>query len=261
MSLKELAPNYYVRLKKVIELVGSGKRVLDIGCGDGFLELSLKKRFNEVYGIDVNESDLIIARSINPEKKIHFVKSSATKLPLKNNFFDVVVCTEVIEHIKEDEKVISEIRRVLKKKGTLIITTPDKNFPFIYDPINYILMRLFSTHIPIGLWGFGHVKLYNRKDMENLLVGFKIQGTFNAPHVLTGLIENYYLTNILQPITKSDPKNKERSSKDIKTLRKRVLAPPPKLLTQVRDFFINLDNYFYKNKPIGINLIVKAVKV
>lgn len=260
MSLKELAPNYYLRLKRVVELTGSGKKVLDIGCGDGFLELYLKKNFKEVHGIDINEVDLAVAKKINPEKRVSFTKASATKLPFKKDFFDAVVCTDVIEHIKEDKKVISEIRRVLKKNGTLVITTLDKKFPFLYDPINYILMRLSKRHMPIGVWGFGHVRLYNNKDMINLLKGFKVKKIMKDPHVLTAFIENYYLVNLLQPSLKPDPKNKERSLKNIKILKKRVLSKPPRFLIQIRDLVIKLDNYFYKDKDIGINLIAKAIK-
>lgn len=260
MSFKELAPNYHMRLKRVIELAGSGKRVLDVGCGDGFLALQLKKNFKEVYGVDVNEIDLAIARRINPKKQVHFIKASATNLPFKNEFFDVVICTDVIEHIKEDEKVVSEVRRVLKKNGTLIITTLDKNFPFLYDPINYVLMRLLNKHLPIGVWGFGHVKLYGNKDIINLLKGFKVKKIIKDPHVLTAFIENYYFVNLLQPSLKSDPKNKERTLKNIRTLEKRILSKPPRALVQIRDLFIKLDNFFYKDKDIGINLIAKAVK-
>lgn len=260
MSLKELAPNYYIRLKRVIELAGSGKRILDVGCGDGFLESKLKKNFKEIYGIDLNETDLAIAKILNPEKRINFVKASASKLPFKNDFFDVVVCTEVIEHIKEDSIVIDEIKRVLKRKGKLIITTPDKKFPFLYDPINYFLMRLSNKHIPIGVWGFGHIKLYDSEDMIKLLKGFKVKKIIKDPHMLTALIENYYLMNILQPLTKSNPKNQEKSLKDVKTLKKRILSKPPLFLIKLRDLFIKLDNFFYGNKEIGINMIVEAIK-
>src|SRR3989344_1576433 len=175
MSFKELAPNYHMRLKRVIELAGSGERVLDVGCGDGFLALQLKKNFKEVYGVDVNEIDLAIARRINPKKQVHFIKASAT------------------------------------------------NLPFLYDPLNYVLMRLLNKHLPIGVWGFGHVKLYSNKDIINLLDGFKVKKIIKDPHVLTAFIENYYFVNLLQPSLKSDPKNKERTLKNIRTLEKRIL--------------------------------------
>ena len=122
-------------------------------------------------------------------------------------------------------------------------------------------MRLLKKHLSIGVWGFGHVKLYSNEDIVSLLSGFKVKKIMKDPHVLTAFIENYYLVNLLQPLMKSDPKNKERVLKNIKTLRKRILSKPPRLLIQIRDFVIKLDNHFYKDKDIGINLIAKAVRV
>lgn len=98
-------------------------RILDIGCGV-FPVFLLKTDFKEKYGMD---SALKIIKT--GRKNIHFSSLNAEKgkpLPFRDNFFDVIVLLAVLEHLEGDsvEFILSEIRRVLKKNGRFILTTP-----------------------------------------------------------------------------------------------------------------------------------------
>lgn len=104
--------------------------ILDVGA-----RLFPYTRYQDVkaiYGIDIpsksegylgwNKKNL---KSLRTQKNLHPVVASATSIPFPDKKFDKVVMTEVIEHIKNDEKVIGEVARVLKKNGKLLLTTPN----------------------------------------------------------------------------------------------------------------------------------------
>ena len=118
----------YERCKLVKKTVNKGK-VLDLGCGTGQNLILTSKRIDYGLGIDISDKRLDIARKIsklNSLKNLDFEKKSVLKNNLKENSFDWVICTEVIEHIKEDELLLDNISKLLKSNGKLIITTPSK---------------------------------------------------------------------------------------------------------------------------------------
>lgn len=122
------------RFTFVKNCLDSSQRVLDIGCGDGFLTKLLSNHVSEVVGVDVSISGLRFAKLKCKNNKIHIVLASATALPFKKGFFNAVTMFEVIEHLNNQEigVVLSEIRRILKGNAKFILTTPNprnlKNF-------------------------------------------------------------------------------------------------------------------------------------
>ena len=92
-------------------------RVLAAGCGSSLIVQSL----NNVIGMDNNYAKLRFLR----RREIPLVNGCAFALPFKDGSFDCVISSQVIEHIPYDESIFSEMRRVLRTGGTLIIGTPD----------------------------------------------------------------------------------------------------------------------------------------
>jgi len=121
------------RYKQVIKLIPNKphQQILDIGCGDGVL-LSLIKNAT-LYGIDLDKDSLSYAAT---KVKAKLVQATADKLPFKANFFDVVLATEIIEHLEQPEKLIQEAKRVLKPSGCLILTTPVKQPGKLIDKLH-----------------------------------------------------------------------------------------------------------------------------
>lgn len=97
-------------------------RVLDVGCGS-YPYFLVSTKFEEKYGIDPS-----VNANFVKNQRIYLSKTdvSKKKLPFKDNFFDVVTMLAVFEHIDQNKLkfVLEEIKRVLKKNGNLIITTP-----------------------------------------------------------------------------------------------------------------------------------------
>jgi 2-polyprenyl-6-hydroxyphenyl methylase/3-demethylubiquinone-9 3-methyltransferase len=102
-----------------------GIKVLDVGCGGGFTCEFLAKRGAEVWGIDQSSACIEAAKAHAQQAllPIHYRVSMAESLPWENSSFDVVVCVDVLEHVKHPSQVIAEIARVLKPGGMFCFDT------------------------------------------------------------------------------------------------------------------------------------------
>lgn len=96
--------------------------ILEIGCTHGYL-FSYLKDYTNKYGIDISSSAIEHAKEINPD--VQFTVMNAETLSFPENTFQLVVCIDTIEHVKNPEACIKEVSRVLKQNGTLIIVTPN----------------------------------------------------------------------------------------------------------------------------------------
>lgn len=118
----------HATLKKYLK---PGHKILDVGCGSGRL-LSLLSDF-ERFGMDISETYL---RSLITEE-INLCLAMAEDMPYHRNYFDVVVCTDVLEHVKDLNLVLGNIFSVLKPGGLLLIRVPYKENLHLYTEDNY----------------------------------------------------------------------------------------------------------------------------
>lgn len=108
-----------------------GKRLLDVGCGDGTFTRILGTRFDEVFGIDVQEDGLESFRASTHDDPRFFIENmSASELRYPDISFDTVVTIETLEHVPDLAGAAKQIARVLKSGGELLITVPNRWFPF-----------------------------------------------------------------------------------------------------------------------------------
>lgn len=125
------------------------KNILDVGCGTGETLSFLKTIFPRarLTGVDASSQAVRYTRNRGHEAKV----ADALHLPFADNSFDTVLLLDVIEHIRDDAKVIKEARRVLKSGGTIIITVP-------------ALQIIWSAH-DINQ---GHFRRYTRRRLRSL---------------------------------------------------------------------------------------------
>lgn len=114
------------RVDVIKEWIGTGKKVLDIASGWGGIASEIKEQGNDVTILDM--PDVIKkAKELHPQLK--FLEGSVLSIPTDEEF-DIVVATEIIEHILDLDRFFSEIHRVLKDEEKLIITTPNVSRPY-----------------------------------------------------------------------------------------------------------------------------------
>ncbi|MDB5239101.1 MAG: hypothetical protein JWO00_436 [Candidatus Parcubacteria bacterium] len=130
---------------------GQQPTALDIGCNDGYYSEILKKRGYKTTSIDVfrNYESVIIA-------------DADKTLPFPDNSFDVIWSTEVIEHLKDPNFTISEIRRMLKPEGIAVLTTPNSHF-WLYP----VLWTLFKI-TPKQAQNQPHLQFFSIDDIRKL---------------------------------------------------------------------------------------------
>jgi len=104
-----------------------GKKVLDLGCGEGYGTCMLAKEAEYVAGVEIDEATVQHARSRYTRDNLEFIEGSMLAVPIEGEKkFDVAVCFEGIEHIAEHDKLLSEVKRLLKDDGLFIVSTPNK---------------------------------------------------------------------------------------------------------------------------------------
>lgn len=135
-----------LRVKNILKEMGniSCKKVLDIGCEAGHVSFKiLDKKPSDLYAIDICQDALDEfnkkLKKKNYQSNIVIKKAFLQDIPFKNNFFDSIICTEVIEHAPHIDKGFAEMNRVLKNGGRLIITFPNEKLRKKVYPIVKIL--------------------------------------------------------------------------------------------------------------------------
>lgn len=154
------------RIDIATKLLERGNRLLDVGCGNGVLGYIAKNSYKEVYGIDISENALKIAkrRGVIAKK----VNINYEKIPFEDKYFDAVVCLDVIEHVFEPRNLIKEISRIMKFNGILIISSPNiRNWKHLFDLV--VLGKFPKTADDSDHWDGGHLHYFTYGDVENIL--------------------------------------------------------------------------------------------
>lgn len=139
-----------------------GKDLLEVACGAGQGLGYLARGARRVTGGDIDEHILNIAQEHYKERNnIHLYRFDAHKLPFKDTSFDVVILYEAIYYLAHPEKFLAECRRVLKKRGILLICTANKDCPgFSKSPFSFkyfsspeLFALLEQHHFDVELFG------------------------------------------------------------------------------------------------------------
>lgn len=108
-----------------------GERALDVGCGDGSFTEALLEECAEIHGIDVQDKWLDRFRQRCAGKPhIHIQRMSASEMTFPDAYFDLILSVETLEHIPDLTGAAREMARVLRPGGELVLTCPNRWFPF-----------------------------------------------------------------------------------------------------------------------------------
>jgi ubiquinone/menaquinone biosynthesis C-methylase UbiE len=117
-------PEFALRRQFLLEHVAAGERVLDVGCGEGWFAGELARAGASVVGVDVAEEPLRRARERDRKLDLRLIDADGP-WPLQDASVDAVWAGETIEHVADTAGWLSEVRRVLRPGGRLLLSTPD----------------------------------------------------------------------------------------------------------------------------------------
>ncbi|MBL7148073.1 MAG: class I SAM-dependent methyltransferase [Nanoarchaeota archaeon] len=198
-------------------------KILDIGCGTGE-DLPLISKYGDVFALEYSKE---VIKYIPKEKVVGIVRGDARFLSFKENVFDIIIILDVLEHVKEDVKIMKEVSRVLKLDGILLISVPAVPF-------------LFGNHDR----ALHHLRRYSKKSLNKIL---KDSG-LKAERITYWNFFLFFPIAFVRILNKI--KNVEKKS-DIKNL--------PKAFNWFFLLILNLENKLIKfgiNLPIGLSLVV-----
>lgn len=123
----------------LVDYIDPSSKLLDLGCGEAILYdyLRAKPRY---FGIDKDEKALTIAKS----KGIDVILGDLDYLPFQNSKFDNVVATELVEHIKDPVRLLSNIQKVLLKDGIALFCVPNENT--LYHRLRFLFGKGLDDH-------------------------------------------------------------------------------------------------------------------
>jgi len=156
--------------QKILDLIGKNQKILDVGCASGYLGRELKKKGAEVYGIEISEKAGKEAKKALNGVIIGDIEK--INLPYPENFFDVIVCADVLEHLFDPTATLIELRNYLKDDGRLIVSLPNVANWWVRKELLLGRFEYQNT----GLLDKGHLRFFTRDSAKRcfLEAGYKI---------------------------------------------------------------------------------------
>jgi 2-polyprenyl-3-methyl-5-hydroxy-6-metoxy-1,4-benzoquinol methylase len=168
---------------QALKAVPGGARILDLGSGNGALAAWLSKQGYEVVGVEFDAGGIEVSRRTYPQIPFYQfgVQDDPAELLKKESPFDVVVSTEVIEHLYSPHLLPLFAAGVLKADGYLLISTPYHGY------LKNLAISIFGKwdHHHTVLWHGGHIKFWSLRTLSSLLGdnGFAVKGVFGIGRV------------------------------------------------------------------------------
>ena len=169
----------------------SAKNIIDIGCGVGAYTQKIHDKGYNVFGLDVETKRVEDAKKIieigSSSNMLEYMSAVGEFLPFKDSTIDAIILNEVIEHVDDEIKVVSEIERVLTNQGIAIIFAPNILFPFETHGC-YIGKKFIFKNIPLINWLpkkirnklVPHARVYSKKSINTLFSTNKMKIEYHS---------------------------------------------------------------------------------
>lgn len=218
----------------------NNKRVLDIACGTGYGSVLLLKegKAKEVFGVDIDEKTILENRQFYRDlNNLFFVQGTAYALEFKDNYFDVVVSMETLEHLTDPLVFLKEIKRVTKPNGIIIISTPLNDTENRFTPSNPY-----------------HIREYNKEEFIELLNNYFKEYEFFFQY---NILQRNWLTRINNKIFKLIPNAKIKLKA---VLPERIIRTIRVVLKSERDKTIKSEIRKNQENAAVIIAVIKNIK-
>ncbi|OGL65706.1 hypothetical protein A3B21_00185 [Candidatus Uhrbacteria bacterium RIFCSPLOWO2_01_FULL_47_24] len=191
--------NYFTPIWDEVCAEVSFSSILDIGCGNGLFTTALKKRFPcTLFGVDGSTYALEGAKKSGFDD-VRLVKDlSSQSLPFLDGKFDMIVCKDVLEHLLDPEYLVSEMVRVVKVGGYLLVQVP--NHFSLYGRLRFLFTNNIDTwhyYVDSDRWNFPHVKFYTHKDFLEMFRKYNCVLLKDFSHYFLSIPKRRYLPKAL----------------------------------------------------------------
>lgn len=196
-QLRFLGPAERIRVEKIVKLVGSNKKVLDVGCDVGLIGKLLLKNKNQVYGLDISPS--AVKKAEKNGLKALTLNIETQPLPFKNNYFDVVLLAEILEHLFDPDLLLTKIKTKLKKGGGLIITTP--NLATLGRRLQLLCGLNPAIETRLTKYSTGHLRYFVKQTLFDLLLSHQFKVSYFSSDLIhfdpSGKLNDYFFVRFL----------------------------------------------------------------
>lgn len=270
MNFKHLFPTFRNRYRfvesrlKTLSAAGYDfAQALNLGTGEGDYDRMIAAYCRELTACDINPDDVAHAARLNNDVlNLRYEVNDALALSYPDAHFDLAISCEVIEHVGDTARMLSELGRVLKPGGIAIMTFPSHEFPFTYDPINRIGQWLGRDEYLIsqGAYAFGHEYLIrsDRFRREAQKAGLRIREWTPLSGYLSGLLEMYW-TGWVQALFKKNNRNLTEQAEGRFKIRPNDARPHA--LARITDAIIALDRTLFlgKGNSVGKGVMLERI--
>ena len=165
------------------------KKVLDIGCGNGELICMLAEMGHESVALDLSKNRLNNFKDRARKVGVVQIQGDAMNIPLQDSSIDVIMCSEVLEHIKDYENVLKEMNRILKSHGRIVVSVPYKEE----------LMEIVCPHCGKRFVPYGHLHSFDKNKLFSSMnhCGFNVIYSHVGPSIFSKIIYRRIRINIL----------------------------------------------------------------
>lgn len=179
--------------------------VVDVGCGSGNLTLHSASKCKLAIGVDPSETAIQFCNSLSSNGRSVFMHAAGDSLPFPDEYADIVLLVEVIEHLDVPMKTISEISRILKKGGLVFVTTPNYAFPSLWPLMEWLADR--SRMVAKMGGGEQHVQKFSPPSLAGIFQKADFQtitlGTFYHYSPFASIFSNTLAKSLLEKEVKN----------------------------------------------------------
>jgi len=233
------------RLETIQQLnLSSGERVLDVGCGPGYLCESMGEivgHHGAVVGIDISSDLIALCNRRKTSKWLSYAIGDATKVTQADASFDVVVCTQVAEYVPDVDRVLSEAFRVLKPGGRTVFVVTD------WDAVVWYSENPDRMALVMNLWEVHCAHPHLPRSMAYKLVngGFRFDGASVFPILNLQYADDSYSKGLARLIRDFVARKKDVSADDLNEWHSEF-----ERLSEAGRYFFGANRYIFKaSKP------------
>lgn len=171
MNYNEKAPDYFSNIRKdLINLIDANAKdlkILEVGAAYGETLYYLKQNgiASEAVGVDIFE-DVKNKQNYKPLDRFIFGDIEKIELPEYNQYFDLILLPDVLEHLFEPKSVLETLKKYLKEDGKIIVSMPNIRY---YSALYKIVFKGDFKYEESGIFDYTHVRFYCRKNIQELL--------------------------------------------------------------------------------------------